>query len=147
MESNNARDLALAMGIGQFQADMVIPMMWMTPSTTDPDMPAVRVMVEAIQKQMSAMGAPRFQAPGELDVPTVSWMRMITGPTWVNMTWARIFGAILNVRASGRPPWTAIKPLPRGRQLTVGGLPDFGDPTTLLLLGAAALLFVNRKKL
>lgn len=147
METNNARELALQMGIGQFQADMVIPMMWMTPSTTDPDMPAVRVMVEAIQQQMTAMGAPRFTAPGELDAPTVTWLRQITGPTWVNMTWARIFGAILNVRASGRRPWTTARPLPRGRQLAVSGLPDFGDPTTLVLLGAAALLFMNRKKL
>lgn len=147
MDTNNARNLALEMGIGQFQADMIIPYMWMTPSTTDPDMPSVRVMVEVIQDQLELMGAPAFPARGELDVPTATWLRQITGPTWVNMTWARIFGAILNAKNAGRRLASRIA-TPRARApQAVGALPDFGDPTTLVLMGAAALLWFNRKKL
>jgi hypothetical protein len=103
-------------------------------------------MVEVIQNQLVVMGSPRFRARGELDAATVTWMRQITGPTWVNMTWARIFGAILNAKNAGHKIATKIEPLPR-RPQAVGALPDFGDPTTLLLLGGAALLWFNRKKL
>jgi hypothetical protein len=144
--SNNARDLALAMGVGQFQADMIIPYMWMTPSTTDPDMPAVRVMVEVIQDQLEQMGSPPLRARGELDVPTATWLRMVTGPTWVNMTWARIFGAIMNAKNAGRRLATPMRAR-TSSPAAVGALPDFSDPTTLVLMGAAALLWFNRKKL
>lgn len=140
---NNARDLALAMGIGSIQADMLIPYLWMSPSTTDPDMPAVRVMVEAIQNQLMAMGTPPLRARGELDVPTATWLRMVTGVAWTQMTWAQIFEAILVAKQSGRRLATPMKRSPA----PVGFLPDLPDPPTLLLLGAAGALFwFTRKK-
>lgn len=147
MSTYNARELALAMGIGEFSTAAVIPYMFLTPATTDPDMGQVELMVVALQQRLAAMGAP-IAASGELDQQTATFLRQITGPTWPRLSWATLFERVLRASEDGfRFRVAATLPRTPAPAEAVGFLPDLPDPGTMLILGAlGAIFWFHRKK-
>jgi hypothetical protein len=101
-EGFNTRALLLELGIGDYNASMILPYMFMGPAQTDPAMAAVRLMTKAIQKQFIAMGATWLKPTGMIDDDTAHCLHALVGAHWNEVTWQEIITATLAARRSGR---------------------------------------------
>jgi hypothetical protein len=145
----DARSLALALGMGDFQATMVIPYMHMTPATTDPDMPAIHLIVNGLQRGLQTLGATTVKADGVMGVETATELRRLTGPNWPGMTWSLLYSTIVRAISFGQR-LDPVKPQP----IDVSPLGDVaatpsasgGWLTTGLALGAFWYLFLRGRK-
>lgn len=142
--TQDLRSLVNTLGIGQFNATLVIPYMFFTPAGTDPDMAAVRVLVEALQAGLHGMGA-NVPVDGIIDERTDAELTKLTGPDWPGMTWATLFETVIRARASGR----SLAPV-RGGPLPelemVGDIPAVpGGLMTIAAAGIAVWYFLLRK--
>lgn len=148
----NARDLLRAIGIGQFNATMIIPFMFIAPATTDPKSPSIILVVKHLQIMMNEMGA-ALPVTGYLDNATATAIETIAGPGWEQRSWADNVQAVLRARTKGIT-WREDPPPPpnygpSGMQLgSVGPLPDV--PGGLVTYGIAGFLawkwWKSRKK-
>lgn len=134
--TQDGRALLNSLGIGDFNATMLIPYLFLTPATTDPDMPPVQMLVETVQAQLQAMGAP-VSVNGLLEKETAAELRKLTGPNWPGMMWSQILETVLRAKMAGR----RLHPTAPARgAVAVGFLPElpapFGSP---VVLGVAAL--------
>ncbi len=96
-QPKSARELVTALGIGQFNATMVVPFMLMAPATTDPKSPAIILLVRALQRQLYAMGSP-LPETGYLDDATAACFERLVGPGWMNRTWSQVAGHVVSAR-------------------------------------------------
>ncbi len=147
--TQDARSLVAAIGIGDFNATMVIPYVFLTPANTDPDMPPVRLLVQGIQRVLRQMGASTVSDSGMLQAETATELRRLTGPNWTGMTWGTIIETTLRARDAGRR-LDPVKVQPAELE-TLGFLPDLpavpGGMWTLAAAGVAAYyLFFKRKR-
>jgi hypothetical protein len=121
--SKNARELLTQIGIGHFNATMIMPYMFIAPATTDPKSAQTILMVQAIQRALFGLGAHDVPQSGRLDAPTARALAQVVGPNWERTTWAGNISAVLAARESGlsiAPP----EPEP-GMPVAVGGPLDF----------------------
>jgi len=119
----NARELLTGLGVGQFNATMIIPYMFIQPMTTDPKSVQTILLVQHIQRELFKLGATDVPESGRLDAPTARALERVTGPDWGRTTWAGNVAAILNAKSSGvslRAPPDVV-----GRPIAVGGPLDF----------------------
>ncbi len=93
------RTLLLALGIGDYNATMVLQYLWIAPATTDPKSSPIMIMVEAIQKKLGVADT------GMLDQPTATALRKLIGPGWMHLPWATVVEAVIE---GGRAPF--VKP-------------------------------------
>jgi len=98
----NTRQILLDLGIGDFNATMIQPYMFMGPAQTDPAMAQVRLLTKAIQRQMIAMGATWIQPHGVIDDPTAHCLHALVGPHWNETTWGELAQAILIAKGNGK---------------------------------------------
>jgi hypothetical protein len=96
-----SRDLLLAVGIGDFNATMIVPFVLVAPATTDPKSPSIMLMVGAIQRELMMLGAPIRQT-GYLDHPTADVLEFVMGPGWMNRSWADVLKATIQARRQRR---------------------------------------------
>lgn len=98
---HSVRNLLLALGISQLQADGVIQNMYQSPAVTDPKSPHIMLVVSAIQDSLNASGY-QLVRTGYLDVPTALVMDEVVGPGWERLTWARnVAGVVARRRYPG----------------------------------------------
>lgn len=97
--NKTSRDLLLDIGVGDFNATMVVPFVLVSPATTDPKSPPVMIMVEAIQKRMVEMGAP-VRVSRYLDEPTADTLTRLMGPGWMNGSWGDVLQAVAMAKRS-----------------------------------------------
>jgi hypothetical protein len=147
MLSQDARTLVMSLGIGDVQATMVIPYMFMTPATTDPDMPPVHMLVRGVQRGLKDIGVP-LEIDGVMGVETATYLRKLTGPNWPGMTWYELYQTLTRARATGKrldPPVPA--PARRHTDLGIMDLPDVpgGGVTLALGLGAFWYFFLRER--
>lgn len=146
-----AREMLTSLGIGQFNATMIIPFLWFAPATTDPRSSPVLMLVRAIQRNLFALGASLHET-GFLDEPTAAVLERLMGPGWMNGSWAEVVGAVL---AAKRNHYTfavqpAVAPEVHGPQ-AVGGVLDFlpdvpGGMLTYAVGGLVAYHFWKKRK-
>lgn len=145
VEGHNTRRLILELGIGDFNATMILPYMFMGPAQTDPMMASVRLMTAAIQRQMITMGAAWVKPTGVIDELTAHCLHVLVGPHWNEVTWQEIITALLDAKKSGRKfakPYTSSMPTLSGI-----GLPDLPDvPGGLLTYGIVGYLLYRHFK-
>lgn len=125
----NARELLTAIGIGHFNATMIMPYMMIAPATTDPKSAQTILMVQAVQRALYAMGATDVPLSGMLDVPTARALASVVGPNWQRTTWGGNIAAIIAYRDGGgriRASSPAAAALPElGQPMAVSGTLDF----------------------
>lgn len=141
MNTTNARALLRSIGIGQFNATMVIQYLFIAPATTDPKSAPIILLVQHLQKILVQLGA-NIQLTGYLDAPTANAIERIAGPGWEQRPWADTIQAILRARELG-VTWREDPPPPpnygpSGMQLGFVSLPDV--PGGILTYGALAVV-------
>ncbi len=138
MISQDARTLAMSLGIGELQASMVIPYMFMTPATTDPDMPPIHLLVRGLQRGLRDIGG-TMEITGMMDVPTATALRTFTGPNWPGMSWYLLYQTVTRARATGQRIDDADPVAMQGMGFL--DLPDPPGGNTTLILGFAAFWY------
>lgn len=98
---SNARELLTGIGIGNYNATMMIPYTFIAPATTDPKSAQMILMVQAIQKALFDLGAHDVPLSGRLDVPTANALASVVGPDWERTTWGGNIAKILAFRRAG----------------------------------------------
>ncbi len=140
---SDMRALLLRMGVSDFNATQMIPILFMGPAQTDADMPPVILLVEAFQRNLNAMGA-SLPVTGRMTPDTVLELRKITGTAWPRMRWFEIANAIRGARESGmllKPGITDGRPMRHARPMGNADGLGLSDPFPMPggLLGWAAV--------
>lgn len=116
---SNVREMLLAFGVGPFNVLMAQQIAFMIPRTTDPDAQGTILMVEAVQRGLSALGA-RVAVNGSLDEATVRALRQVSGVNWHAKTWVQLLGDISDWMIAKR----RIQPAAVGEYVDVGTTTD-----------------------
>lgn len=116
-KGNSARGLLLALGMGDYNATMVISYLFMAPAQTDPQMAQIILLTEHLQRAMKRMGAP-LPVTGSIDASWAPYFKAVAGSNWPDLPWAEIARHVLEAKARGK------KLAPQGITITVerGGL-------------------------
>jgi hypothetical protein len=128
--TQNVRSILGALGIGEFNATMIIPYMFIPPATTDPGMAQIILLTTHIQ---DVLGLP---VTGQIDEVTAEALRNLIGRGWTRVSWNEIAQAALAARVGFRPPLPS-----RSRAQAVGDLPDVtsvGGIATLAVFAVGA---------
>lgn len=148
-DNGSARDILLRMGIGDFNATMIIPMMFYGPAQTDPDITASKLLVKQMQVIMQGMGATFVRASHYLDQPTAWCLQAVAGPHWREHPWFELCTLLLDARTAGKK--FAMRGAGSASSVELSGLglfpelPDIpGGP--FVLAGAAYLAYRYFKK-
>jgi hypothetical protein len=125
-ESPTIREILADLGMGQFNITMAIPLMLVSPATTDPKSNQVILVLQHIQRALFDLGAHDVPVSGELDRATANALEQVVGPNWERMPWAASVRAIVTAKRKGvrigspRAPRMAPDP-----PAAVGGPLDF----------------------
>lgn len=143
-----ARTLLTDLGVGNFNATMIIPFMFMAPATTDPRSAPIMMMMRQIQRHLYAMGS-RVADSGFIDQTTAANLETLMGPGWLNRPWADVVTAVTQAHAS-HVRLQATPPQPDDYGPEAVGVFDFlpDVPGGLLTYAAAAgaLYYFLRKR-
>lgn len=120
-----ARELALAIGIGGFNATLMPPFMPLSPATTDPKSPTVILIVRHLQKVLFELGATDVQNTGYIDTATYYALEQLLGPSWMRMSWAENIGAVVDAMRTGTQLSPAEHPVTDGVPVATSGTLDF----------------------
>lgn len=149
--TRTARDLLKAIGIGDFNATMIIQYVFVAPATTDPRSSPIILMVRHLQQALNRMGAP-VSISGYLDTPTAQALYQIVGPNWERLSWADNIAAVIDsqqVGISAAPPVAVAVSIPAPPSAAVGSfdfLPDVpGGLLTYLIGGAVAYHYLTKR--
>ncbi len=88
------RDMLLAAGIGQFNAQMSIPYMNFLPNTTDPYAQGVMQLVRGMQTLLNKRGG-RLVVDGGMGETTIRELTKYAGPRWYDKSWAQLLGDVI----------------------------------------------------
>jgi hypothetical protein len=97
---NNARQLLLGLGMGNYNATIAIQYMFLAPSSTDPAMPSVVLMTKHLQLGLRAAGATGVSVTGQIDEPTAKALIKLVGPEWNHVTWYSLFTSVTEAKRS-----------------------------------------------
>lgn len=95
IEKNTCRNLLIQLGVGDFNATMAIPYMFIAPRALDPAMVQMLIVIQEIQKALASMGAQGIQPSGVLDTATGSALATLVGPEWIAMPFYEIVKAVV----------------------------------------------------
>lgn len=141
-DEHNTRRLLLDLGIGDYNATMVLPYMFMAPAQTDPAMAQVQLLTNAMRMNMRAMGATWVAQRGAIDDSMAFCLHALVGPHWNEITWGELVNALLIARRKGQRFSRAYGIGPQTVELGgMGFLPDLPDvPGGLLTYGLVGFL-------
>lgn len=117
-DEHNTRRILLDLGIGDFNATMILPCMFMGPAQTDPSMAQVQLLTTALQKNMIKMGASWLKITGRIDEQTAHCLHALVGPYWNQTTWGELASAVVTARGNKKK---LKRPSPSGK-VTLGAL-------------------------
>lgn len=101
IEKNTCRNLLIQLGVGDFNATMAIPYMFIHARALDPSMVQMLVVVTKLQEALAAMGANGIVPHGVLDPATSDAIQALVGPEWVQMPFYEIVKAVVKAEHSG----------------------------------------------
>jgi hypothetical protein len=148
--NRNVRELLKGIGIGDFNATMIIQYMFLAPATTDPKSSPIILTVTHIQKALNDLGA-NIAVTGYLDVPTANAIEAVVGPNWEKVSWASSIGAILDAKQAGMRASAPARAAPAatavGSYDLLGFLPDVpGGLLTYAVGGLLAWHYLRKKR-
>lgn len=140
---NNARQLLLSLGMGQYNATIAIQYMFIAPAATDPAMPSIILMTKHLQLGLRAAGASNIAVSGQIDDPTAAALIELVGPDWNQVVWYELFRATSEAKKR-----RSLEQ--RAGDLDLGVVPDApsvpGGMLTWAAAAVAAWYFLLRKK-
>jgi hypothetical protein len=101
LDKHNVRALLLDLGVGDFNATMAIPYMFIAPRTTDPAAVQLLVVVRKLQEALLNMGATDVVPTGVLDDTTAKALAQICGPEWLSMPYYEIVRCVVKAEKAG----------------------------------------------
>lgn len=121
-QNNSARSILLKLGMGDFNATMVIAYLFMAPAQTDPQMSQIIMLTKHLQNAMKTMGV-ALPATGSIDAQWAPYFEAVCGSDWPDLPWAEIGRMVIAARARGK----TLKP--EGITITMerGGLDGIAD--------------------
>lgn len=139
---NDARAMLLALGVGHYNATIMIQYMFLAPSATDPAMPSIMLMTKHLQAGLRAAGA-RVPLDGTIGDETAAALVRLVGPEWNHVTWYGLFEAVTYAKRER----TLAKKTADLSLDGVGFLPDVpGGMFTWAAAAVAAYYFLVHKK-
>lgn len=96
----SVRDILLGLGIGDFNATIMIQPLWTAPATTDPKSPAIIMLVAGIQRTLNKLGA-GLSVSGYLDQPTARALAHLNGSGWEQKAWVVNAEGVLDALEGG----------------------------------------------
>lgn len=155
MSEVTGRTLLLNLGVGDFNATMIIPYLSVSPMTTDPKSPQIMVLVKAMQKQLNLMGA-NIVVSSYLDRSTADALSQVCGSEdWSRWSWSDVIATVLAAKSTGNP-MPLVQSTPNlsatGDFVAIGddampfGLPTVPGGVMTYAVGAAALVYLLSKK-
>lgn len=127
-QPKTARDMLTALGVGRFNATMMIETMFMAPATTEAASPPVMLMVGRIQDILNELGAsPPLVRNGLIDQPTAFYLVQIAGPDFLHLSWYEVIREVIKAKAANRQLKAQGKyqlPLPPKPAMGAFDLPD-----------------------
>jgi hypothetical protein len=144
-----ARDMLTSLGVGRFNATMLIETLFMAPATTEASSPPVMLLVGHIQDVINDLGAsPRLVRTGLIDPPTAYYLVQIAGSDFLHMSWYEVVREVVKAKAAKRQLMAQNKtqlPLPpKDTGLGLFGLPDV--PGGVVTYGVGAYLIYRALK-
>lgn len=144
------RYLLTRLGIGNFNATLVITQMSIAPATTDPKSPGIILLVKAIQRRLNALGA-KLTVTGYLNTDTATWLRKVVGQGWEQLPWGQNVSALLaaspfRITVGRRAPTGRMaQAAPDNVDTTLSGISDSitAHPFAWALGGVAAYLVIT----
>jgi hypothetical protein len=140
---NNARQLLLSLGMGQYNATIAIQYMFIAPAATDPAMPSIILMTKHLQLGLRSAGASKVAVTGQIDDPTARALIQLLGPDWNQVVWYELFRATAEAKKR-----RSLEQ--RATDLELGATPDLpavpGGMLTWAAAAVAAWYFLLRKK-
>ena len=138
---NNARQLLLDLGMGNYNATIAIQYMFLAPASTDPAMPSIILMTKHLQQGLRAAGASAVAVTGRIDDATATALEALVGSEWNHVTWYALFGAVVTAKRTHALEDHADE---------LGLIPDLpevpGGIITIAIAAAAAWYFLIHKK-
>jgi len=126
--SKNLRTLLTSIGIGGFNATMIIPYLMISPATTDPKASQIVLIVQHLQRALYRLGATDVAESGRLDKPTAQALLQVVGPEWERMPWSASIAAVVTAMEHGHkivPPGAMTPVDDDSVPVAVGGPLDF----------------------
>lgn len=99
-QPGNARQLLTDLGVGNFNATLMIETLMMAPATTEAGSSPVMLLVQHIQQVLQQMGAP-VAAQGIIDAPTDLALKQIAGDKWLYRTWFDVVRLVVAAKKKG----------------------------------------------
>jgi len=147
----SGRTLLLRLGVGDYNATMMIPYLFTSAMTTDPKSPMIILLVKHLQAVLNQMGA-NLIVTGYLDRPTSAALTGLFGSrSWTSWAWSDIITAVIAAKARGASlqevaPVTTHDIAATGDTMPFG-LPDVpGGVLTYAAAGAALWYFLRKKR-
>ncbi|HEY4266733.1 MAG TPA: hypothetical protein VGM94_00945 [Galbitalea sp.] len=147
-DNRNVRSLLKQLGVGDFNATMMVQDSFSAPATSDPKSPQIILMVKRIQEHL---GVP---VTGYLDDDTADALAQVVGPGWMSLPWIDNVSTLLarTSSATGAPPYSVqavkrLRPTPPDPHLlnSLEGFLDFlPDVPGGIITYAVAGYFVYR---
>ena len=95
---NDARQLLLGLGVGNYNATIMIQYMFLAPSATDPAMPSIILMTKHLQLGLRAAGAHSVAVNGQIDDTTARALIQLVGPEWNHVAWYELFRSTIEAK-------------------------------------------------
>ncbi len=112
-QGNSARSILLKLGMGDYNATMVISYLFMAPAQTDPQMAQIILLTKHLQQAMREMGC-ALPVTGSIDAQWGPYFTAVCGADWPDLPWAEIGRMVLAAKARGK------RLQPQGITITVG---------------------------
>lgn len=97
---SNAREILTALGIGHYNATMMIQDLFVAPATSDPKSPQIILIVRRLQEILRQMGA-AISVSGQIDQATSFYLETLLGHGYLNLPWAQVVSGVLDARDGG----------------------------------------------
>lgn len=151
-QPNDTRQLLTDMGVGHFNATMLIETLSMTPATTESASAPVMLLVGHLQDILNGMGA-KVQRSGYIDQRTSAAMTALAGKDWIHRSWQDVCKKVVAAQKSNyHLSENLARALPQSGKAMGGildapfGLPDVPGGLVTYLVGGAILWHALKKK-
>lgn len=143
-EENNAREMLLALGMGNYNATLAIQYMFLAPAATDPAMPSIILMTKHLQQGLRAAGATDIAVTGRINDATARALVKLVGPEWNHISWFSLFSSVIAAKQQRTLEENA-------GAMDLGLIPDLPDvPGGMFTWAAAAVaawyFMIHKKK-
>jgi hypothetical protein len=136
-QPKTARDLLIDLGVGQYNATMLIETLFMAPATTEAASAPVMLLIGHLQEALNSMGC-NLVVTGTINEPTAQALAAVAGPGFLDLSWFKVVRDVVAARKSGHQikRW-----VPRPNTAAPVGAFDLPDvPGGMLTYAAGGLL-------